>query len=201
MLFVGAATQSATVSAVSRLYLGGQTSVAEAYAAVMTRIPFIVLMMIVLGLATAVGFVFCIAPAVILSLLWCLAIPVAILEHKGIIASASRSFELTSGWRLRVLVIYILYFVLIYIVSFITQLPVLAIGFIAALSSGGDASAIPTWTIVASTIGTFVSSCLATPLLTVALSLVYYNQRVQKEAFDLQHMMTLLDDAAPRTAL
>jgi hypothetical protein len=31
----------------------------------------------------------------------------------------------------------------------------------------------------------------------VALSLVYYNQRIRKEAFDLEHMMSMLDDTAP----
>jgi hypothetical protein len=31
--------------------------------------------------------------------------------------------------------------------------------------------------------------------MTIGLSLLYYDQRVRKEAFDLQHMMATLDDA------
>jgi hypothetical protein len=48
---------------------------------------------------------------------------------------------------------------------------------------------------VASAIASFVSQCLVGPLATIAFSLLYYDQRVRKEAFDLQHMMETLDGA------
>jgi hypothetical protein len=49
---------------------------------------------------------------------------------------------------------------------------------------------------VASLVATFLSVCLVGPLATIAFSLVYFDERVRKEAFDLQLMMTTLDASA-----
>jgi len=49
---------------------------------------------------------------------------------------------------------------------------------------------------VASRVATFISGCLVGPLATMAFSLVYYDERVRKEAFDLQLMMETLDAPA-----
>ena len=46
---------------------------------------------------------------------------------------------------------------------------------------------------MASLAATFISQCLVGPLATIAFSLVYYDERVRKEAFDLQLMMTTID--------
>jgi hypothetical protein len=46
---------------------------------------------------------------------------------------------------------------------------------------------------VAALVATFISECLVGPLATIAFSLVYFDERVRKEAFDLQLMMTTLD--------
>jgi hypothetical protein len=49
---------------------------------------------------------------------------------------------------------------------------------------------------LASVVATFISTCLVGPLATIAFSLVYYDERVRKEAFDLQLMMTTIDAPA-----
>jgi hypothetical protein len=43
----------------------------------------------------------------------------------------------------------------------------------------------------------FVASLLTGPLATIGVALVYYDERIRKEAFDLQLMMSSLDAAAP----
>ncbi len=53
---------------------------------------------------------------------------------------------------------------------------------------------------VASLVATFLSSCLVGPLATIAFALVYYDERVRKEAFDLQLMMTTIDAPALQVA-
>ena len=53
---------------------------------------------------------------------------------------------------------------------------------------------------VASVIATFLSECLVGPLITIAFALVYYDERVRKEAFDLQLMMTTIDAPALQSA-
>jgi hypothetical protein len=46
---------------------------------------------------------------------------------------------------------------------------------------------------IALLVASFTSECLVGPLATIAFSLVYYDERVRKEAFDLQLMMMTLD--------
>jgi hypothetical protein len=46
---------------------------------------------------------------------------------------------------------------------------------------------------VASLVATFLEQCLVGPLATIAFALVYYDERVRKEAFDLQLMMSTID--------
>src|SRR5260370_28299310 len=46
-------------------------------------------------------------------------------------------------------------------------------------------------------LGSFIAGVLAAPIAPIAVSLVYYDQRVRKEAFDLQLMMQSIDQAAP----
>ena len=48
------------------------------------------------------------------------------------------------------------------------------------------------WQII-SLLANSVSQSLVGPLATIAFSLVYYDERVRKEAFDLQLMMATLD--------
>ena len=60
----------------------------------------------------------------------------------------------------------------------------------------GTVVAPPLWTQVLAQVGAFFTQCVVAPLMTVALSLVYYDERVRKEGFDLDHMMATLDASA-----
>jgi hypothetical protein len=51
----------------------------------------------------------------------------------------------------------------------------------------------PLWIQVVLQFGSFVSQSVFGPIMTIALTLVYYDERVRKEAFDLEHMMHQLD--------
>ena len=49
----------------------------------------------------------------------------------------------------------------------------------------------------------YFTQCLVGPLMTIALALLYYDERVRKEAFDLELMMAAIDrqrEAEPMTA-
>jgi hypothetical protein len=196
VLYLGvvAASQGATVMAVSRVHLGNNTSVSESFAAIKGRILYLALIMIGVGIGVGVGFILLIVPGIILALMWALTIPVAVLEDKGLRDSTSRSAELTKGSRGRIFMIYFLFFVLMYIVYILWEIPIFAaIGIFAR--GQRPMTALPVWTQIAFPVGSFLTECLVDPLLTIALSLVYYDQRVRKEAFDLQLMMSTLDGA------
>ncbi|PYX41683.1 MAG: hypothetical protein DMG81_03095 [Acidobacteria bacterium] len=194
-LMVAAASQAATVVAVSQLHLGRPTSVSDAYSRVKGRIVRVALLTIVVGLGVGLGFVLLVIPGIILALMWSLAVPVAILEDRGINDSVSRSSELTKGSRWRIFVIWVMFIVLSIVVAFLIEWPIgLVAGMLGAkaVNSAGIQ--------VASAIASFISQCLVGPLATIGFSLLYYDQRVRKEAFDLHHMMETLDGTQPGLA-
>jgi hypothetical protein len=194
VLYLGvvAASQGATVVAVSKVHLGNATSISEAFAGIKGRILYLALIMIGVGIGIGIGFILLIVPGIILALMWAVTIPVAVLEDKGLRDSTSRSAELTKGSRGRIFMVYFLFLVLTYIVYILWEIPIFAaIGIFAR--GAHPVTALPVWTQIAFPVGTFLSQCLVGPLLTIALSLVYYDQRVRKEAFDLQLMMSTLD--------
>lgn len=107
----------------------------------------------------------------------------------------SRSSDLTKGSRWRIFVIGFLIIVLSIGISMLLEWPIGVAAGINIVASKGRQSLGAGWK-AASLVATFVSQCLVGPLATIALSLVYYDQRVRKEAFDLQLMMTTLDAPA-----
>jgi hypothetical protein len=192
-LGVTAASQGATVIAVSHVHLERPTSIMESFAGIKGRILYLALIMIGYGIGVGVGFVLLIVPGIILALMWALTIPVAVLEDKGLRDSLNRSAELTKGHRGRVFVIYLLFLALLYAVYMAWEVPILL--FIGITARSRHMVGLPLWTQIAMPVGGFLSQCLAGPLMTIGLSLLYYDQRVRKEAFDLQHMMATLDGA------
>jgi len=52
-----------------------------------------------------------------------------------------------------------------------------------------------TFRLVLNQIASLIAGTLIAPLAVIAMSLVYYDERVRKEAFDLQLMMESLDSA------
>jgi hypothetical protein len=115
-----------------------------------------------------------------------LAIQACVVEDLGAIASLKRSAVLSKGARTRVLAIWFVFGVL----SFI-------IGVVLGGLAGGVGSLLHNRIIAVILIylASFVSGSLTSPLATIGISLLYYDERVRKEAFDLQLMMSSLDAA------
>jgi uncharacterized membrane protein len=194
-LIASAASQAATVIAVSQLHLGRPTSVSEAFSRVKGDIGRVIAVTIVVGIGVGVGFLLLVIPGIIFMMMWSLAVPVTVLEDLGVMDSISRSSDLTQGSRWRIFVIWIMFFVLTIAITLLIEAPV---GFVAG--SLGARAAQSAGVQVAAAVAQFITQCLVAPLLTIALSLLYYDQRVRKEAFDLQHMMQTLDATQPGIA-
>jgi hypothetical protein len=191
-LIVSAASQAATVVAVSDVHLDRPSSVRDSFARIKGHILGVIGVSMLVGIGAFFGFVALIVPGVLLALMWSLAVPVKVLEDKGVTDAMSRSSDLTKGDRGRIFVIWLLFIVLSIGVSLLIQWPVeLAAG---ASSRAAMARAGAGWR-VTSLAAAFISQCLVGPLATIAFSLVYYDERVRKEAFDLQLMMTTIDAA------
>lgn len=187
-----AAAHAATIVVVSAAYLERPISLQEAYGRVSGMLVRIFFIMIVSGLGIVLGTLLLIVPGVILFLMWALAIPVAVLEDAGLGDSLSRSRFLTEGHRLRVVAIYLLYFALVSALELALMGP---LGVLIALKSGGSGHTPPAALSVMLQIAGYVIQCLVTPVLTICLSLLYYDERVRKEAFDIQLMMSAMGEA------
>jgi hypothetical protein len=117
---------------------------------------------------------------------YALAIPACTLERLPVRQSIRRSKFLTAGAKGGIFGIVILTGLMTIILTLVLQLP-------ASIASGGSlytgktplTMAAAIWTYIAE----FLGAALAGPIATVALALVYYDQRVRKEAFDLQILM------------
>ena len=193
-VIVSAASQAATVVAVSNLHLDRPASVADSFSKVKHQIGGVIWLSMKAGFLVGLACLALIVPGILLALRWSLAVPAKVLEDKDSSDAMSRSTELTQGDRGRIFVIWCLFIVLSFGVSILLQWPVqIAAGSARGLTALQNAA--PGWKI-ASLIATFISTCLVGPLATIAFSLVYYDERVRKEAFDLQLMMSTLDAPA-----
>ena len=187
---------AATVIAVSNLHLERPISVGSAFGGAKSSMLRVVLITLAVSIAAGIGLVLLIVPGVYLWLMWSLAIPVTVLEGGGLNVSTKRSKYLTQGSRGRIFVICLLILVLAWVVSMIFQIP---LGILVVALKGQAERAVPT-IVGASSIGTFLSTSLVGPLLTIALTLIYYDQRVRKEGFDLQLMMAALQPGSQAQA-
>lgn len=206
---VVSAVHSATVFAVSDSYMGLAASIRGSYRKVGARF-FRVLIMILLFFVAIVsafvvvaivggvlrspvviilGFLFLIVPIVILACRMSVVVPVAMLENAGAIRAIERSFQLTKGFVGQIFLILLLVLVLTYVAIIILQMPTIILAAISVAAHKQPSLLV----IVIQQIAGFVSQVLVGPIGTIAFSLMYYNLRVRKEAFDIQYLMASMD--------
>jgi hypothetical protein len=183
-IFLLGAAQAATVFAVSDLYLGRATGLRECYRRVGSKAIRVILILILTGLVVAVGFVLLIIPGIILLCRTAIAVPVSMLEDSKSIRSIERSMELTKGFSGQVFLIFLMVWVLTWLVAIIFEIP---FAFLVQAQH-----TVPFATLLLQHLSSFVSQVLVGPIATIAFSLMYYNLRVRKEAFDIQHLMASL---------
>ena len=215
VLFGVVLASAATVYAVSMVHLEKPTSISESYKAISPYIPrlvgiFFLLLLITVGITIplvivpgvigglmgSVGLMFLgmvIGGLIVLHLYVCLSLSSAacVVEKTRIIASLKRSMALTKGARGRIWLILLLYFVLSLAI-------IIVIGIL--MGAVGSAIRLPFLFKMISPTADFIVGTFVAPILTIPLVLVYYDQRVRKEAFDLQVMMEALGQTGPGQA-
>jgi len=187
-LFLLGAAQAATVFAVSDLYLHRTPGLRECYRRVGGRALRVVVILVLASFVVGVGFLLLIIPGIILFCRTALAVPVSMLEDSKAIRSIERSMALTKDYALQILVIFMMVWVVTSLVTAIFQFPLLFFMFNAARTH----QHLPFGVLFLQHFASFVSQVLAAPIGTIAFSLMYYNLRVRKEAFDIQHLMASL---------
>lgn len=212
-LMIGAA-HAATVFAVSDLYLSRPTSIRGSFERVGWKVLRVLLIFILMGLILIVGFVIVamlgfairspaliglgfillIAPVVILMCRMAVSIPAAMLEDLGAVRAMERSVHLTKDHVMQIFVIFLLVVVATYVAILVLQMPLLILMMASTLAHKTPSFGLQ----VLQQLAAFVSQVLVGPIGTIAFSLMYYNLRVRKEAFDIQHLMaSMTSNSAP----
>lgn len=228
--FGASLAMGATIHAVSRVHLGQPGSIGESYRKVLPRVGRIILIVlsiigrmlgmflltylalipmsfIVIMIASAlaglgvfgrilmgilgIGIIVTVYGLVIrVYLKYSLAVQASLLEDLRVRDSLDRSSFLTQGSLWRIFLIFLLMGILALALAFVLQFPV---GLF--FRDGSMAATVLGFT------ATFLAYTISFPISTIAISLLYYDQRVRKEAFDLQLMMESLEQKADPAAV
>ena len=186
---------AATTIAVSNLHLERPVSVSGAFAGAKDSVLRVIVISLVIALASSLGLLLFIVPGILLWLMWSISMPVTVLEG-GWFTSMARSMKLTQGSRGRIFVIYLLLILLGVVVGFMFQAP---LGVLLVVFRKQSPTMLPTIAVVSSIVS-FITTSLVGPIGAIAATLIYYDQRVRKEGFDLQLMMASLKPDSQATA-
>jgi hypothetical protein len=182
--FVSALVTAATTLGVSDIYLDRPTAIMSCFSRVARKAPRVVFVSFIVGLIVGLGILLCIIPGVYWAGVYGLAVPAAVLEDITGSQAISRSKDLTRDSVGRIIVVY-----------FLTT--IFTIGMLLALDAALNLVGLATsskllnkqvWDQVLTTLG----GILFGPVTAIALTLAYYDQRVRKEAFDIEHMMSMM---------
>jgi hypothetical protein len=186
-LFVNSIVVAATTFGVSDLYLETPTSIMACFSRVSGKALRVVYVSFVTSLIIGIGFAFCIVPGIYLAGRFGLAIPAVVLERITGNQSLRRSLDLTQGFAGRVILVYFLTTIFSVIMAIALSAVVRAVGAIAFHDTGILTQQ------AFDTIFTSLGSIVFGPVTAIALTLAYYDQRVRREAFDIEHMMSLMN--------
>jgi hypothetical protein len=170
---------AACFKAVADAWLGASPEAGRSLGFALRRLPRLVWLVIVAVCALVPAFFAFFVPGVWLSIAWTLAVPALLFERIGAFKALGRSFKLVRGrwWPIfgAVIAAYLMTFVISLFVSLVPSAIANLIADDNDLVNG-----------IASVVGGTVSQMIATPYLAAVITLLYFDQRVRKEGFDLQ---------------
>jgi hypothetical protein len=188
-LFATSLVTAATTLGVSDIYLETPTSASSCFSRVSDKVLPVLGVSIAVGFIILIGCILLIIPGIYWAGLYGLAVPAVVLENIAPGQGLKRSSTLASGSVGRVIVVYFLAAVLAFIMALVLKTILSTVG--SAFASHGIAKA--AWDQVISTITTILFG----PISAIAITLTYYDQRIRREAFDISHMMSLMNKTAP----
>jgi hypothetical protein len=137
---------------------------------------------IVLALSIFAGF----SLATWLLMRFAVSLPVLLVEDTGVLDSMARSGRLTAGNRGRVfLALVVTWLIVLGVTAVFTMLPT-----ILTIVSIVQTGAAPLWAIASNAILGAIAGMITGPFLAITLSVLYFDLRIRKEAFDLESLMS-----------
>jgi hypothetical protein len=178
-LFTLLATAAGT-RAVADAYLGTKPSFGRSYAAVGRRFHSLLWLTLLYGLVLAVGFLLLIIPGIYLSIALIVAVPALVVEDVRGSKALRRSRDLVSGrWWATLGVVLLGVFLVPFVIQF-------AIGFILGIGLAAMDTNSPTTLLTVNQVANFLAQVAAVPIQIAVITILYFDLRVRKEAFDLQ---------------
>ena len=185
-LFVSSIVTAATTFGVSDVYLDRPTSMVACFSRVGSKALRVIFVSFVVGLIVGLGSLLCLVPGIYWAGVYGIAIPAVVLENITGGQALTRSSNLTKGSVGRVIVVYFLTAIFTLCMAIALSMAVTALGSVAFHDTGIFSRQV--FQEILSTLG----GILFGPITAIALTLVYYDQRVRKEAFDIEHMMSMM---------
>jgi hypothetical protein len=128
----------------------------------------------------------------------CLAFPACVVEQSTAWTALRRGIRLSVGTKGRMLLLYILGLLLSQILAWAVAFPaMIAIALIPALQGQKHAQSLGVVMMVVSYGAMFAMRALTKPIYGIALTLLYFDQRIRKEGFDIEWMMQQAGMAVP----
>jgi hypothetical protein len=168
-------TSGAMTVAIGNRYLGKDAGFADSYRAAFARFGPLMGTTLVASLLIFLGFLV-VVPGIILVVSYVLIAPVVMMENQSGTAACKRSRLLMKGYRWPALGLFLMYSVVVYVVYL-----GLTFGLAPVFVPGMNPLAPPLWVQLASA----VVDLLIAPYPGILSVLLYYNQRIRKESFDL----------------
>jgi len=171
--------QTACFKAVSDAWLGATPSAGRSLRFGLKSAPRVFLLGLVLFPAVVLGFVLCIAPGIWLFVVWSLAVPAILFERVGPFKALGRSHALVDKRFWATLLLLLISSLLVaFLGGIITSIPSVVAEFAAPENHLAAA--------VANVVGTTVGNMLTYPYSAAVVAILYFDQRVRKEGFDVQ---------------
>jgi hypothetical protein len=170
---------AACFKAVADAWLGSEPSAKRSLGFALRRMPSLLWLAIIVVCALVLAFIALIIPFVWLAVAWSLCVPALLFERVGGFKAMGRSFRLVQGrWWPMLGALLCAYLLAGYIALLVALLPSELAKWIAPDNDLVIA--------IASVLGGTLSQTVTTPYLAAVITLLYFDQRVRKEAFDLQ---------------
>jgi hypothetical protein len=137
---------------------------------------------ILTGLGVMLGAMLMIIPGIILALMWSVTVPVRVIEGAGVTESFGRSRALTKGYRGRIFLLFLAYFLVAMALSFAVR-PLLGVAMVPKPSDLNAPYILVDWAL----------RVVLTSITAVGATSIYYELRLVKEGIGAQQMAAAFD--------
>ena len=185
---------SAAYLKIGAIGAGGDLGIGAALQQALTRLPVVLVMMILFGIALLIGFILLIIPCLILMVSLALCFNIALFENKGPVDALTESHRLVWGNWWRTAAILTVGFIIIFVIYLIAGLIIGVITPLLVLGGGGTENVLLISMISGLLIGVLMSVLMTPFYISLAIA-IYWDLKLRKDGGDLAARVGALNAA------